>query len=184
MPWNNELCATFYIGHPAVPGPNGRLLTQLELLGVSRVEVTRADTERVTGRWCGMDVEVRDRALDLFRAVTLVFPEPAVRAREWPGGGSTFWPAVTAAFSVGCERVRPAAAFVTDLAGPDVDQMVTDREQWLVRANPMPMLHDGFALLHLSHAWFPDLDSVLRGLSYHRVRLAGGPLLIGVESAG
>lgn len=184
MPWDSELCATFYVGHPSVPGPGARLLEQLELIGVTRVQVAREVSEQVTGRWCGMDVEVRDRALDVFRAVTLVFPEPAVRAAGWPGGCSTFWPAVTAAFSVGCERLRPAVAFVTDLAGPDVDQIVADREQWLVRANPVPLLHDGFALLHLNHTWFPDLAGVLRGLSYRRVRLAGGPLLIGVETGG
>lgn len=184
MPWDNELCATFYISHPSVPGPQARLLGQLDLMGVSRVRVERGVTEQITGRWCGMAVEVRDRALDLVRAVTLVFPGPAVRVVDWPGGGSTFWPAVTAAFSVACERVQPAVAFVTDLAGPDVDQIVADREQWLVRANPVPLLHDGFALLHLNYAWFPDLDGVLRGLSYRRVRLAGGPLLIGVESGG
>lgn len=181
MPWDNELCATFYVGHPAVPGPHGRLLTQLDLIGMTDVHVQCAtdiahgppphDAE-VSGRWSDMDVEVRDRALDLFRAVTLVFPAPA------------FWPGVTRAFGLACERLRPAAAFVTDLAAPDVEQIVADREEWLVQANPVPLLHDGFALLHLSAAWFPGLEGFLRGLPYRRIPLAGGPLLIGVETEG
>jgi hypothetical protein len=179
MPWDKELCATFYLAHPSLPGPRGRLLAQLEQVGVTDVSVEWSAVEQVSGRWAGVSVEVRDRALEIFRAVTLVFPDAA------RGGGEAapaFWREVTEAFRLACEGLRPAAAFVTDLAGPDVDQLVADREQWLVSANPVPLLHDGFALLHLSDTWFPDLDGFLRGLPYRRIALAGGPLLVGVES--
>ena len=175
MPWEKELCATFYLAHPALPGPRERLLAQLEQAGVTDVAVEWSLDEQVTGRWAGLGVEVRDRALEIFRAVTLVFPDEAARGRR------SFWREVTEAFRTSCEGLRPAAAVVTDLAGPDVDQLVADREQWLVFANPVPLLHDGFALLHLSETWFPDLDGYLRGLPYRRTPLTGGPLLIGVE---
>ncbi len=179
MPWDKELCATFYLAHPLVPGPRDRLLGQLEQVGVTEVSVEWGSVEQVTGRWAGVGVEIRDRALEIFRSVTLVFPDDAAPARG--EGRSAFWRDVTEAFRVACEGLRPAAAFVTDLAGPDVDQLVADREQWLVSANPVPLLHDGFALLHLSDTWFPDLDGFLRGLPYLRIPLAGGPLLVGVE---
>ena len=182
MPWDKELCATFYLAHPPVPGPRGRLLAQLDQVGVTEVSVEWSviEHEQVSGRWAGVSVEIRDRALEIFRAVTLVFPDAAA---DRAGGRPAFWAEVTESFRVACEGLRPAAAFVTDLAGPDVDQLVADREQWLVDANPVPLLHDGFALLHLSDTWFPDLDSFLRGLPYRRIPLAGGPLLVGVESA-
>lgn len=176
MPWDKELCATFYLAHPSVPDPRGRLLAQLDQVGVTDVSVEWSAVERVTGQWAGVGVEIRDRALEIFRAMTLVFPDEAARGRR------DFWREVTEAFGLACEGLRPAAAFVTDLAGPDVDQLVADREQWLVSANPVPLLHDGFALLHLSDAWFPNLDGFLRGLPYRRIALAGGPLLVGVES--
>lgn len=181
MPWDEELCATFYLAHPSVPGPRGRLLAQLEQVGVTDVAVEWAAVEQVSGRWAGVSVEIRDRALEIFRAVTLVFPDTVCGG----GGGAApaFWREATEAFRVACEGLRPAAAFVTDLAGPDVDQLVADREQWLVSANPVPLLHDGFALLYLSDTWFPDLDGFLRGLPYRRIQLAGGPVLVGVESA-
>lgn len=189
MPWDQELCATFYVAHPAVPGPEDRLLAQLHLIGVTDVHVERVIAEfsrgldpageEVTGRWADLEVAVRDRALDLFRAVSLVFPASAAEPFSPAGGHFGFRGRGTEAFRSACERLTPVAAVVSDLAGPHSDAIVAEREQWLVHANPVPLLHEGFALLHLNRRWFRDLDRILEGLPYRRIPLPSGPLLVG-----
>lgn len=181
MPWEKELCATFYVARPSVPAPAGRMLAPLELIGVTGVRVM-SDPEATTGRWADMRVEVRDRALDVFRGVAVVFPEPVADPRRRGGGRPAFWGRIAEAFCSACTGLHPVAAFVTDVAERNVDALVAEREQWLVEANAVPLLHEGFALLHLSADWFADLEAFLDGLSYRRLAVPGGTVLVGVDT--
>lgn len=168
------------------------MAVQFEVIGVTDIRVSRVvvelphgpglDHDEVVGRWAGVGVEVRDRDLAVSRAVSLVFPQVVLWTAHEGVGLPAFWGRVADAFGAACARLRPYAAIVTDLPGPPVNDLVVDRERWLVAFDPGPLLGAGFARLYLSDAWFPDFEGVLGGLPYERVSLAGGPLLVGVDT--